>query len=165
MRNIIKKLLGIDELEKQFDLAVKAQKQAEAAASAAKQEHDSIERRLNQVYAEKKKETLTPKEKATAKQEPWVGVLETHINKDNIRNGFFEIDWNEFFIIQLKQAGYGEDGDPEEEIVDRWFRDLTYQLYLESELAANSELPVRGNLQAGSLDVNRAIKTNKPDNN
>jgi len=24
----------------------------------------------------------------------------------------------------LKQAGYGFDGDPEEEIVDRWFRDI-----------------------------------------
>jgi hypothetical protein len=27
-------------------------------------------------------------------------------------------------VLQLKQAGYGFDGDPDEEIVDRWFRDL-----------------------------------------
>jgi hypothetical protein len=51
-------------------------------------------------------------------------VLETHINKENIRNGFFELDWNEQFVLQLKQAGYGFDGDPDEEIVDRWFRDI-----------------------------------------
>jgi len=27
-------------------------------------------------------------------------------------------------VLQLKQAGYGFEGDPDEEIVDRWFRDL-----------------------------------------
>jgi hypothetical protein len=50
--------------------------------------------------------------------------LETHVNKDNLKNGFFEIDWNDEFVVQLKQAGYGFDGDPDEEIVDRWFREL-----------------------------------------
>jgi hypothetical protein len=48
------------------------------------------------------------------------------VNKDNIRNGFFELDWNEYFIVELKQNGYGVDGDPEEQIVDRWFRDIVY---------------------------------------
>jgi hypothetical protein len=67
---------------------------------------------------------MTPKERATARGEPWVAVLETHINKDNLKNGFFEIDWNDEFVLQLKQAGYGFDGDPVEEIVDRWFREL-----------------------------------------
>jgi hypothetical protein len=55
---------------------------------------------------------------------PYVAVLDTHVNKDNIRNGFFELDWNAEFVLQLKQAGFGFDGDPEEEIVDRWFRDI-----------------------------------------
>jgi hypothetical protein len=67
---------------------------------------------------------MTPKERANAKGEAWVSVLDTHVNKDNIKNGFFELDWNDLFIVQLKQAGYGFDGDPEEEIVDRWFRDI-----------------------------------------
>ena len=75
---------------------------------------------------------LTPKERATAKGEPWVAVLDTHVNKDNIKNGFFELDWNDPFIVQLKQAGYGYEGDPDEEIVDRWFRDLAGNMIAEA---------------------------------
>ena len=74
---------------------------------------------------------MTPKERATAKGEPWVAVLDTHVNKDNIRNGFFELDWNDQFVLELKRAGYGFDGDPEEEIVDRWFRDLARNMLAE----------------------------------
>ena len=64
----------------------------------------------------------TPKEIATDAKEPWVAVLDTHVNKDNIRNGFFELDWNEYFVLQLKTAGY--QGDTEEAIVDQWFSEL-----------------------------------------
>jgi len=31
----------------------------------------------------------------------------------------------------LKQAGYGFDGDPDEEIVDRWFRDIVRNMLAE----------------------------------
>jgi hypothetical protein len=65
---------------------------------------------------------LSPKEIATEKKEPWVAVLDTHVNKDNIRNGFFELDWNEYFVLQLKEAGYK--GDTEEAVVDSWFQEL-----------------------------------------
>ena len=64
----------------------------------------------------------TLKEVATEKKEPWVAVLDTHVNPENIRNGFFELDWNEYFVLQLKEAGYK--GDTEESIVDQWFQDL-----------------------------------------
>ena len=64
------------------------------------------------------------KKAATKKKEPWVAVLDTQVNPDNIKNGFFELDWNEHFVLKLRQEGYGYDGDPEEEIVDRWFKDL-----------------------------------------
>lgn len=70
------------------------------------------------------KAPLTDKEKATLKHEPWVDVIGFKVNPNNIRNGFFEIDWNEFWIEKLKQEGYGFDGDPEEEIVSRWYRDI-----------------------------------------
>ena len=114
MKNWIKNLFGITQLEEE-----KAKLQAEKVAA--------------ELEAKKAKEAeelakLTPKERATKKGEPWVAVLDTHVNKDNIRNGFFELDWNEHFIVQLKQVGYGYDGDPEEEIVDRWFRDLARNL-------------------------------------
>jgi hypothetical protein len=73
-----------------------------------------------------------PKAYATKKKEPWVNVLDVKVNKDNVRNGFFELDWNKYFIIQLIQSGYGEEADPEEEIVDRWFKDIVYNM-LEQE--------------------------------
>ena len=65
---------------------------------------------------------LSPKERATNNKEAWVAVLDTHVNKDNVRNGFFELDWNEFFVLQLRAAGYT--GDNDESIVDQWFSDL-----------------------------------------
>ena len=73
-----------------------------------------------------------PKAYHTRKKEPWVNVIDVKVNEENVRNGFFELDWNEYFIAQLIQAGYGVDNDPEEEIVDRWFRDIVYNM-LEEE--------------------------------
>ena len=70
------------------------------------------------------------KEEATAKGEPWVAVLDTQINPDNIRNGFFELDWNNEFIEQLLDAGYS--GESNEQIVDAWFRTIVSQM-LEEE--------------------------------
>ena len=64
----------------------------------------------------------TPKEIATEAKEPWVAVMDTHVNKDNLRNGFFELDWNEYFVVQLRSAGYT--GDTDEEVVDQWFTEL-----------------------------------------
>jgi hypothetical protein len=65
---------------------------------------------------------MKEKEAATKAKKPWVGVLDTQVNKDNIRNGFFELDWNNEFIEQLLDAGYA--GESNEEIVDLWFKDL-----------------------------------------
>ena len=48
-----------------------------------------------------------PKEYATRRKEPWVNVLDVKVNADNVRNGFFELDWNKYFILQLIEAGYG----------------------------------------------------------
>jgi hypothetical protein len=75
-----------------------------------------------------------PKEYATKRKEPWVSVLDVQVNEENIRNGFFELDWNEYFIQQLLQAGYGTDADPEEEIVDRWFKDIVYNMLVDEGL-------------------------------
>jgi hypothetical protein len=84
-------------------------------------------------YAAVETETLPPKEAATAKKEPYVAVLNTHINTDNIRNGFFELDWNEYFILKLKEAGYS--GESEEAIVDAWFKDLCRDVAMEEQIS------------------------------
>lgn len=73
----------------------------------------------------------TPKEIATEKREPWVAVLDTSINPRDPRNGFFELDWNEYFVDQLRFAGYK--GDTDEELIDRWFRDLCLSVAAEDQ--------------------------------
>jgi len=66
------------------------------------------------------------KEEATKDNKPWVAVLDTQVNSDNIRNGFFELDWNNQFIEDLLDAGYT--GESNEEIVDKWFRTIVSQM-------------------------------------
>jgi hypothetical protein len=144
MKKILRKLFGIEEMERaiaetreKVEEAERIKAEAEAAAQKALEE------------AEESK--LTAKERATRRKEAWVGVLDTHVNKDNIRNGFFELDWNEYFIVQLKQAGYGFDGDKEEEIVDRWFRDIVRNI-----LAEEGQDVTRG---AGFINVTKLNET------
>lgn len=78
------------------------------------------------VKEEVVQEPLTAKEIATLRKEPWVDVIGFKVNKQNVRNGFFELDWNEYWVEKLKQDGYGYEGDPEDEIVGRWYRDICY---------------------------------------
>ena len=145
MNKWIEKLFGIDkiraEAERSIGIAAKASETAKAATEAAE--------RATEAEAQAK---LSPKERATRKKEPWVGVIETHVNKDNVRNGFFELDWNDLFVLKLKQEGYGEDGDKDEEIIDRWFRELCANVVVDGDFG--------GPVNTGVID----IKTVKKDN-
>ena len=58
--------------------------------------------------------------------------IEYSVNKENIRNGFFELDWNNEFIEQLIDAGYK--GESNEEIVDGWFKDIARNVLAEEGL-------------------------------
>jgi hypothetical protein len=115
MNKFIKKIFGIDKIEAETRRAIE---DSERSARIAKEAHEQAE----QAKEAERLAKLSPKEAATAKKEPWVAVLDTHVNKDNIRNGFFELDWNEYFVLQLKEAGYK--GDTEEAVVDQWFQEL-----------------------------------------
>jgi hypothetical protein len=123
MKEWIKKITGIAKLEQDRKEALAGAEEAKLREEAAK-EAETLAK-------------LTPKERATIKGEPWVAVLDTKVNPDNIRNGFFELDWNDLFIVQLRQAGYGFEGDPDEEIVDRWFRDIVSQMLSEEGMDTN----------------------------
>jgi hypothetical protein len=128
IKQFFKKITGIQAIEDLRKEAEAAAVEAVRAAAVAKAESDAaIAASAAEAEQAKKQEEaakLSPKERASAQGIPYVAVLDTHVNKDNIRNGFFELDWNAEFVLQLKQDGYGFDGDPEEEIVDRWFRDI-----------------------------------------
>ena len=108
MKNFLKRITGLDKIEE------------DAKALLAKAQ--AAEESLRKAEADVKLASRTPKEIATEKKEAWVAVLDTHVNKDNIRNGFFELDWNEYFVLQLRTAGYV--GENDEAIVDQWFSEL-----------------------------------------
>ena len=72
---------------------------------------------------------MREKEEATKSGEPWVAVLDTKVNEDNIRNGFFELDWNNEFIEKLLDAGYK--GETNEQIVDGWFKTIARNILQE----------------------------------
>jgi hypothetical protein len=146
MNKWIEKLFGIDKIKAE---TISRLAEAEEATKLAKQSLDALD--LAKEAEEQAK--LTPKDRATKKKEPWVGVLETHVNKDNIRNGFFELDWNEYFVLKLRQEGYGFDGDPEEEIVDRWFRELCANVVVDGDFG--------GAVNTGVIDINTVKKNNK----
>ena len=139
MNKFIKKLFGIDKIEEETRRAVE---DAERATQIAKEAHEQAEQAKDAERLAK----LGPKELATEKKEPWVAVLDTHVNKDNIRNGFFELDWNEYFVLQLKEAGYK--GDTEEAVVDKWFQELCRGVGSEDGI---SDMDRRG---AGFINVN-----------
>lgn len=89
---------------------------------------------------EDKRREILAQEKAVATKEgkPWVGVLDTQINPDNIKNGFFELDWNNEFIEELVDAGY--QGETNEEIVDAWFRTIAMQILGEQGMDTAREM-------------------------
>jgi hypothetical protein len=144
--NIIKKLLGLDKIEANIELAKQMLDEAEAKQKLAEEAATAAQEREEEAK-------LTPKERATRKKEPWVGVLNTHVNKDNVRNGFFELDWNEPFVLKLKQEGYGFDGDKDEEIVDRWFRELCANVVVDGDFG--------GPINTGVIDINKVKKNNQ----
>ena len=84
------------------------------------------------MTAEEERRSVLAKEKeeATKNKKPWVGVLDTKVNPDDIKNGFFELDWNNEFIVQLLDAGYT--GETNEHIVDALFKTIARQI-LEDE--------------------------------
>jgi hypothetical protein len=86
------------------------------------------------------------KEEATKKKEPWVAVLDTQVNPDNIRNGFFELDWNNEFVEQLLDAGYS--GESPEQIVDGWFKTIIGQMLEDEGLDKSRD---RGYINTNSL--------------
>ena len=106
LKKFIKKITGIQAIED-----MKTQAEAEAIVAVKEAAKAKAEMEAAKVAEETAK--LSPKDRATAQGMPYVTVLDTHVNKDNIKNGFFELDWNDLFIVQLKQAGYGFDGDPD----------------------------------------------------
>jgi hypothetical protein len=158
IKTIFERLTGIDKIKakatEEAAEAVKLAREAKEAAEEAERLRKEAEAAAKKAAEEEEIAKLSPKDRATKKKEPWVGVLDTHVNKDNIRNGFFELDWNEYFVLQLKQEGYGFEGDKDEEIVDRWFRELCANVVVDGDYGGAV------NVNTGIIDINSVKKNN-----
>ena len=155
IKKFLKDVTGITAIEetvlqKKLTEAKKAEEariEIEKANEALKQKKAEEARKRKEQREKAAEAKMTPKEIATKRKEPWVDA-QLNVNKDNVRYGFYEIDWNEWFIVKLKNEGYGFEGDPEEEIVARWFRDI-------SAAAAAEEGVDMTNREIGYININK----------
>jgi hypothetical protein len=98
----------------------------------------------------------SPKDLATERGEPWVGILSVDLDPDNIGNGAFELDWNDQFVSKLVRAGY--QGKDDSQIVEQWFqticRNVVMETYEQYEANDTDRLSVnRKNLGNGRTEV------------
>jgi hypothetical protein len=164
MKSFFKRIVGLDKIEANIAATALALKEAEAvntaakaaktvAAAAASAAKAIAAAAAADIAAAAEEAKLTPKDRATLKKESWINVIQTHVNKESVRNGFFELDWNEWFVKQLKTEGYGVEGDPDEEIVDRWFRELCATVVVDGDFG--------GPITTGNLDIPTVMQANR----
>jgi len=134
VKNWLKRITGVADIEAAAKAAELRRIEEEAALERLKAEKDAALEVTRKAIEDAELSRLSEKDRATKKGESWVSVLDTKVNPDNIRNGFFELDWNDLFVKELILNGYGTDADPEEEIVDRWFREIVYNMFADEGL-------------------------------
>jgi len=92
------------------------------------------------------------KQSATLNGEPWVTVISLGFGGKTALEGSFELDWNDFFIEDLKTKGYN--GPTPDNIVNQWFMEVCRTIALEefdgtgdftADSAANLEAMKRWN--------------------
>lgn len=148
MKKFLEHLLGIDVIKEEMQETAQKLKSERDMLDSLELElslrEESIAKEKERVDAEIEVERLKlleqtdPKAAATAKGEPYIAVIDTQVNADNIRNGFFELDWNNEFIEQLIDAGYK--GESNEQIVDQWFRTVVTQMLQEEGQTADRDM-------------------------
>lgn len=138
LKKVFEKVLGIDkiktELLDELHTYQEEIQKVKEASEVVQQHLDQAKQELEQIIESKEDIQKSEKDLATKRDEPWVGVVDTKIDNDNPQNGFFELDWNKPFIDMLIDHGYGYPSDPEEEIVDRWYRALAMNVLQEHEM-------------------------------
>jgi hypothetical protein len=93
------------------------------------------------------------KKKTNAKEmqdspEPWVNVVSCNLDKNNPKQGFFELEWNPAFVKHLIANGFY--GPTPEAVVDQWFTELCSNVSTDGQ-----------NAQSFIADAGRLATTNK----
>lgn len=98
----------------------------------------------------KRKSKLPTADSMRDNPEPWVNVVKAHVDQNNPKQGYFELEWNPAFISFLRNNGYV--GYSAEETVDRWFTDLCRNVSMDG--AASSSFIA----DAGRMATNQKTK-------
>lgn len=123
----------------------------------AKKPKTKIEPEVKKVKEPKIKKELSEKEKATLNNEPYVAITKIVLNPDNVNDGYFELDWNDKFIINLIKAGYKiRPDDTDEAIADRWLQQISKNIALEMYDQIQADPDKR--------DIRYTVQTRKLDN-
>lgn len=140
MLNIIKNLLSQKQPEQEVQQVSNSEPVVEPVSEPVKEKKKRVKKPTESKPIVKK----TAKEIATEKGEPYVSIVNVDLDPNNIGNGAFELDWNEFFVAKLIRAGYK--GNDDSQIVDQWFQDVCRNVVLETfeQYEANNPRPVSG---------------------
>lgn len=140
MLNIIKNLLSQKQPEQEVQQVSNYEPVVEPVSEPVKEKKKRVKKPTESKPIVKK----TAKEIATEKGEPYVSIVNVDLDPNNIGNGAFELDWNEFFVAKLIRAGYK--GNDDSQIVDQWFQDVCRNVVLETfeQYEANNPRPVSG---------------------
>lgn len=144
-KNWLKKVTGVADIEQAAQEAAELRIAEEKKLAELREERLLAEESAKEAQEAARLAKISPKELATEKEEPWVAVLETHVNIENPRNGFFELDWNDYFVAYLRDNGYS--GGSDEEVVDGWFQDLCREI-------GNEEGVMMDRRYSGYINVN-----------
>jgi len=107
-------------------------------------EIDSLDRQLamlNVDYDHGKIEKLEyEKTRATALNEPWVGIVGDGYNAEEGVNGLhMELDWNQQWVEFLRKNGY--QGHNDDQIVEQWFADVCRSTAEETTVEDDQPVP------------------------
>ena len=95
------------------------------------------QKKLEKTIRSNIKELVEAQVQATKKKEPYVEVIGLDIDANNPVQGAFELDWNEYFVQELKDKGFN--GATDEDIVDQWFNQVCKNVALSTWEQYNTE--------------------------
>ena len=114
-------------------LTINDEAELEKALEDIKLRNDPVEKQVVDVKRQFAAGEITENERnkkiATIRKEPYVNVVDMGIENDDIRQGFFELDWNDQFVIQLQNAGIT--GTSDDDVVNKWFNGVCRTVLLQ----------------------------------
>ena len=108
--------------------------------------------KLKTIFNKKQKLEKTAKDMATEAGEPYIKVLDTNVDPENPKYGYFELDWNQHFVNNLKEHGFS--GNTDEEVVDHWFSVLCNTIADEATpLSADNQIVKETKREDGKTEI------------